>query len=765
MEPCPSDRLCAVRASARTVVFAVTCAIVFGAVSPLRAAPKEDWLPVSPEELTATASLLEPDAPAEVLFRKVEVDDRDYPEERVTRQYIRFKVFRPEQIDEVTRLAIFSNGAESKVKLSGRLTLRDGTAKVFGEESIRERTVAQSAAEKNLVTRLFGMSSREVKERFLAISGVEPGAILEYRIKQTESRNFQQGFPLQTPDLPVRLLEYRIRAGDPDNWVYNYFVLHKRIGQVTLDPDRKKNIVTIAATNLPSMPREPLMARAPAFYGLYFLFSYDPIHVRYLARKRGIDGDTLTVDPRITGPWSPFANRCYVLLDDRVEVTSRIRQLTAQVIAGADTPLEKARRIHRRVQTLYADFRRESKQNSTGARLDTVSRTLDDLLDYSRKSNVAGLGSFDYCALAMALYRAAGLECKAIRLPDRRMLPFNRQLVASATLPVEAVAVRIDDQWIYSLPGAWPAQAFGTLPWYCEGESGLWLQAGKEEFAPIPCAAVEFSMIGNVGKFELSADGMLAGEVRCIYRGHAAETLRAVLENRDEARQRNYFTQRLKDEFKLPGSETSTAEDAADTTPTEAAADATTTADGEDTATTPDAARTAAEAAAASAPAVVVTKISGVRDPDVPIEVTYRLRLPGFAVVTAGRMIFRPFPFRLNSRTPFTASTRKLDVWFPYAWEELDSAVIKLPPDYTPEFSEPLAMQPGSVLHYRPQITFNAEKHELQTRREFANQNIVVPVAAYGGLRASYDEMVRGDQQEVVLNRAPATAGGAPAAP
>jgi len=95
----------------------------------------------------------------------------------------------------------------------------------------------------------------------------------------------------------------------------------------------------------------------------------------------------------------------------------------------------------------------------------------------------------------------------AARPPDA---PVQSAVVASATLPVEAVAVRIDDQWIYSLPGAWPAQAFGTLPWYCEGESGLWLQAGKEEFAPIPCAAVEFSMIGNVGKFELSADGMLA---------------------------------------------------------------------------------------------------------------------------------------------------------------------------------------------------------------------------------------------------------------
>lgn len=733
-----SDCFGALRSRVKSAGWAAACAIVFGAVSALPAAPKEDWLPVSREELTATASQLEPDAPAEVLFRKVEVDDRDYPQERVTRQYIRFKVFRPEQIDAVTRLAVLSDSAESKVKLRGRLTLPDGAAKIFGEESIRERTVAQSAAEKNLLTRLLGISSGEVKERFLAISGVEPGAILEYRVEQTESsRRYLQGFPLQTPNLPVRLLEYRIRPGDPAEWVCRYFVLHKSIGQVALDRDKKKDLITITATNLPSMPREPLMAPSPAFHGLYFLFSYDQLNVKYLARKPGFGGETSVIDPRKTGPWSPFANRSFIMLDDRIDVTPRIRKLAAQVIAGADTPLEKARRIHRQVQTLYARFREESKLNTTKASWSTISRALDDLLDYSRKSDVAGLSGFDYRALTMALYEAAGLECKAILLPDRRMLPFNRQLVASLTLPVQAVAVRIDGEWICSLPDAWPAQAFGTLPWYCEGESGLWLQKGNEEFTPVPFAGVEKSLIGNGGKFELSADGMLTGEGQRIYTGHSAETLRANLVDRDEARQRNYLARWLNNDFRLPGSETDTAADAADTT----------------------------DEAAAPERAVVITKVSGVNDPEAPIEITYRLRLPGFAVVTAGRTIFRPWLFRLNAGTPFTASTRKLDIYFPYAWQELDVAVIQLAPDCTPEFSEAPAAQPGSLLHYRTQLTFNPEKHQLQARREFASRLVVVPVAAYGELKAWYDEMMRGDQQEVVLNRAPAAAGGAPAAP
>jgi hypothetical protein len=67
-------------------------------------------------------------------------------------------------------------------------------------------------------------------------------------------------------------------------------------------------------------------------------------------------------------------------------------------------------------------------------------------------------------------------------------------------------------------------------------------------------------------------------------------------------------------------------------------------------------------------------------------------------------------------------------------------------------------------LHYRPRIVFDAEKQELQTRREFANPHVMVPVATYGELKASYDAIVSGDQQEVVLNRTPAPAAGTPAA-
>jgi hypothetical protein len=128
----------------------------------------------------------------------MEIDDHEYPMERVTREYIRYKFYRPEQIDTVTRVAVFYDSADSKVKLRGRITLHNGTTKSFGEESIKELTPARSAAERNLL----GDSLGTLKERSLTISGVEPGAILEYRSEWTHGNGRPRRLTVRQ-ELPV----------------------------------------------------------------------------------------------------------------------------------------------------------------------------------------------------------------------------------------------------------------------------------------------------------------------------------------------------------------------------------------------------------------------------------------------------------------------------------------------------------------------------------------------------------------------------------
>jgi hypothetical protein len=97
-------------------------------------------------------------------------------------------------------------------------------------------------------------------------------------------------------------------------------------------------------------------------------------------------------------------------------------------------------------------------------------------------------------------------------------------------------------------------------------------------------------------------------------------------------------------------------------------------------------------------------------------------------------------------------------VWFPYAWEELDVATIKLPTDGRPELTEIPAPQPTKTLYYASQLRYNMEKQQLKLRREFACSAITFPASDYAGLKAWYEETARGDQQEVLLAKEPASA-------
>ncbi len=717
----------------------------------LAAAPKADWIPVTAEELSADTPEVEPDAPAEVLLRRVDIDDRDYPRERTTREYIRIKVYRPEHLDAVTRAVAleFSGGSfqghERTVKMAARLTLPDRHEKVFGDESVRERPLVQSGAERGLLARLLGGSATEVRERFLAISGVEAGAVLEYRIDTTDRLGgFLQGFDLQMPRIGIRRLEYHIRHADPAEWICRYYVLNGSVGHVALVGDKPKRQLTITATDLPARPVEPMAPPTGAYYSLYFLFNYEPRHVRFFSRRRSPGNDEfLRVDPRKAGPWAPVAAMNYLLVADRLQLTSRIRQRTAEVAAGATDSLDQARRIYHHVQELYARYRDEAKQNRTRLTNETASRTLDDLLNYDRKSNVAGISDRDFAALLIAMYQAAGLEAKAILLPDLQRLPFGANLVAAATLPVLAVGVQAGGEWHFLLPSARPALPFGTLPWVCEGKAGLWVQAGDQQFERIPAEEPEKSLIGNAGTFAVAPDGALTGEGQRRFTGHAAETLRGQLIRRDPRGQRAFLARTLNALFRLPGA--ATAEQEAETTA--------------ESSETPG--ENAEEPAGGP---VTIDKISGVDDPEAAIEVSYRLHLPGYAVITGDRIIFRGNPFRLNSDTPFTASTRKLDVWFPYPWEELDVAALKLPDGYRPDFTGITPPAADRSLHYSSQLRYNPPRQQLELRREFACRVVTFPAANYAGLKAWYDEMAHDDRQEVVLTKVLAAAP-PPAAP
>jgi hypothetical protein len=657
--------------------------------------------------LSSTAPLVEPDAPAELVLWNIEIDDRDFPEVRQVREYLRYKIFTPDKAEQITRvsgLAASYDGTElGSVNLRARLVRPDGTTQEFGEESIRERSLMRSGAEQTLMHRLFGSEGVEIKEKFLAISGIVPGAVLEFQTTYTENQPSTIILrTLQRDNIPVRKMEYLQKVSRDSDYFHRAFVLNIPIGNATFKDDPKAKTISVTASNIPSLVHEPFDGPACDF-ALTVMSCYTPLNDIHISRT-SLE-QYFTIDEKKSGPWATLATRMYIREADGSDPTKRVTRLAAEITQGATTPIEKARKIHNYVQDLYLRFIHLPKLKDPPARMiDNLPRSLDDIIDCEKnREHVTGVAQADFLWLAIGLYKAAGLDAHTVLLPDRSFSHFNRRLVSSMFLRFYCAAVRIDGKWWLSYPNSRTFIPFGMVRAAYEGQGGLLAQPGPQEFIDVPSTPAEKTVTTNTGTFRLGADGSLSGEGTRRLTGQLALSLRSALPRQNPRRPNGVVRQRIANDFK-----------------------------GAD---------------------VGIVKTTGLDNPDAPIEISFKLRIADFATLTKDRIVFRPSVFRLQSPSPFPAATRLHMVQFPFAWQEVDTLTIEIPPGYEPESNTAPAAAPGDILSYRTQIVFEKAKRLIHLRREFSSKIMYVPDKAYPELKAWYDIVASGDQHELIFIR------------
>ena len=172
------------------------------------------WDPVSPADLAPGGPTIDPDAPAEAIFRRIDVDDSNFPSHRTVTEYVRYRIFDPEKATDLTRVAqqsVSVNGDETRgnVEMSARLTLPNGVVREFGKEAIRERAVLRRGAEQTWMQRLMGNTGVEVQEKFLAVTGIEQGAVLEIQTSHSETAvPWMYSAMLQQAAAPAREMDF-----------------------------------------------------------------------------------------------------------------------------------------------------------------------------------------------------------------------------------------------------------------------------------------------------------------------------------------------------------------------------------------------------------------------------------------------------------------------------------------------------------------------------------------------------------------------------
>ncbi len=716
----------------------------------LSAAPKDDWLPIIPAELAETRSTTNPDVPAEILYRRIESDLREAPFGMARHEYLRYKIYNPEKSDAYTRISQLDfsgllpggSATDFKVEIRAKLTLPDGTTKLFTKADIKERSLQKSASDNSLLSRMFG-DDNSVTEKYLAVTGVTAGSILEYQlineyaisipddILEKAIKYYPGGTttcPLQNHYLPVRKVEFFGQFPLSKYLDVQYHTLNDKFGNITRNVDKKKDMFCITATDLPPINQEPLSG-ASGYNTLTVLECL--INTDIVRTTRSYASPNVVWNPAREGAWSAVAAPAYAEWEDCSEVTRKVKKLAEEITNQAKTPEEKAQLIHRYAQNAYQEFR--LKPRPQGRQKEGV-RKMDDIITRDKNPQLS-LGANDFLFLANALYKACGLECRGMLFHNRSRYPFNPQLAIRTLMSDWAVAVKLNGEWVYSMPQSGRRLPFGSLPWYCERTKGLVLKTGPQELIDSPPGKSADARILNSAELTLAPDGTLSGEAKRTYLGHHAYEIHSRAGNKKDKVLKRFFQHLIESDFKAV-IQTATTDDSH-----------VVEREGDDVA-----AADADSRPTRHKPSVIIKNVSGLSS-DGPIVVEYSLLLPSYAQILPDRVLFAPSVFRSTDKHPFTASERHNPIRLPFAWQEIDKLTLTYPAEYVLEALDAPAFPSSVLLHYKNKLTDDPATHTLTFRREFASELITIPAEKYSIFKTWCDEAQRADQYQLVLTK------------
>jgi hypothetical protein len=475
------------------------------------------WLPVSDAERAVTSPAVDKTAGAEVLLWRVHVvdellsDNREL--QRVFYHYIRLKIFDEKGKEKASTIDLDYREPGGILDVSGRTIRPDGTIVELDRKSVYKRDLVRAGR------------SREKAVSF-AMPAVEPGAIIEYRWKQTENDNrfrylrlhFQRDFPVQKVTYFVKPLSSR-------------YVANEQLALLRFNcnpsPIKQENdgYDSVTVENVPAERREPLAPSRPNVEQWALLFY-----------RRG----------SIKEPeqyWNEEGKKAYREFKDSVKSSDELKAAVAEAIAGAKSDEEKVAAL---VTYVRKNLRNLNDREVTTAerekfieklprdRLRTSSEIFKSGIATSREMNVA------FAAAAME----AGFETRAALAADRNEYVFNPKMADSYFLDHSDIAVKLGEAWkVVDVSNKLLTP--GLLPWNQENMYALITDSKAPMFIQLPMAPPEASAERRTAKLALSADGSLAGDVEESYSGHRGEEFREQIGGQSPAQREEWFRKRV----------------------------------------------------------------------------------------------------------------------------------------------------------------------------------------------------------------------------
>lgn len=451
-------------------------------VPTIQAAPRDEWLPITPAELALEVSSVEPGADAEAFFWDIRVQDRDSGSEvqTVVNNYVRLKVFNDRGKETQSKVEIPYTNRTRIANIAGRTIKPDGTIVELKPEAVFDRTIVK-----------YGNVKLNVKS--FAMPAVESGCIIEYRWQETSPAQIYQRLTVQR-DLPVQRVTYHIK---PFNSIG--FELGMRFKSFNCSPSallkegggfHKTEILNVKAfREEPHMPPED-------FVRSWILLLY--------TEDTGLTADKYWVD---------YGKKVYNAAKSVFKVSDDVRRVAAEVTAGATTDAEKIERVHTFCRTKIKNISDDASGFTEEARSKIKNKNANDTL-----KRMQGTGD-DINIVFAAMCIALGFDARPAAVSDRSDFFFDPSFTDPYFLQAIDIAVKVGDTWKVYDPASMYVPA-GMLRWREENTQVLVTDPKEPVWIRASLAKSELSTEKRTGTFTLSDDGTLEGDVRIEYAGH-----------------------------------------------------------------------------------------------------------------------------------------------------------------------------------------------------------------------------------------------------
>src|SRR5262249_7900838 len=443
---------------------------------------KVDWRPIDPAYLAQKAPVVEKDADAEVIFWDVRVQPEGGG--MALSHYIRIKIFTERGRESQSKVEFLYPKSQKIADVAGRTIKADGTVIELRPDAIFENTVARAR-------------KLDLRSMSFAMPGVEPGAIIEYRWRETRKSSFI-ALRFQR-DIPIQSVKYFLPS-----WIgakrFNLQNLYTK--------EEEKGFYSATLTNVQAFREEPNMPPENAVLPWMLIY------------QSGVDG---YLSPGAF--WQVFGKQVYEEYKSRMKVNDDVRRAAVTAIGDASTTEQKLERLF--------EFCRSKIKNThdtdSGMTNDDPDRWKENKTPADTLKRGMGTGR-DINLLFAALAIASGLDARYAILADRSKVFFNPNNTDYYFMDSYNIAVRVGNGWRFFDPAS-PYVPYGMLRWQEEGQYALICDPTDSIFIQTPLSAPEKSLQKRNATLRLDEDGAIEGDVRVEYNGHAAAEMKEIYGN------------------------------------------------------------------------------------------------------------------------------------------------------------------------------------------------------------------------------------------